>query len=99
MSVHHVRVIVISHWATADDQRMLSHRWACADPWQIWIFEKVKQDQLNTELKSRETKKKTMSDQEHSGLVVIPYVERLSEATERIFRKYGINTDMNPTRH
>jgi len=35
-----------------------------------------------------------MSDQGHSRLVVILYVEGLSEDTEGIFRKYGINTAM-----
>jgi len=59
-----------------------------------WIFEKVKQDQENKELKAKKTNKKNTSesDQRDSGLVVIPYVEGLSEATKRIFRKYGIST-------
>jgi len=55
------------------------------------IFDKVKQDQLNTELKTRKTKKKTTSDQGHGA-----YVEGLPEATERMFRKYGINTAIKP---
>jgi len=58
----------------------------------------VKQDQLNKELKFRKTKKKTTSGQGHDGLVVIAYVEGLPEATQRIFRKYGINTVIKPSK-
>jgi len=50
-----------------------------------WIFEKVKQDQWNKELKAKKTNKKSTTDQKDSGQVVIPYVGGLSEATERIF--------------
>ena len=64
-----------------------------------WIFKKVKQDQRNKELRAKKTKKST-SDQSDDGLVVIPYVGGLSEATEMIFRKYGISTAVKPyTRH
>jgi len=38
------------------------------------IFEKVKQDQRNKELKAKKTNKKSTSDQSDGGLVVIPYV-------------------------
>jgi len=51
-----------------------------------WIFEKVKQDQRNKELIAKKTNKKSASDQSDGGLVVIPYVGGLSEATERIFQ-------------
>jgi len=61
-----------------------------------WIFEKVKQDQRNKELIAKKTNKKSASDQSDGGLVVIPYVGGLSEATERIFRKYGISTAVKP---
>ena len=37
--------------------------------------------------------KETVTD---GGLVVIPYVGGLSEATERIFRKYVISTAVKP---
>jgi len=50
-----------------------------------WIFEKVKQDQRNKELRAKKTNKNSTSDQSDGGLVVIPYVGGLSEATERIF--------------
>ena len=56
-----------------------------------WIFEKVKQDQRNKEVRTKKTNKST-SDQSDGRMVVIPYVGGLSEATERIFRKYGIST-------
>ena len=61
-----------------------------------WMFEKVKQDQRNIELKASKTNKKSTCDQRDVGLLVIPYVEWLTEATERIFRKYGISTAMKP---
>jgi len=61
-----------------------------------WIFEKAKQDQRNIELRAKKTNKKSTSDQSDGGLVVIPYVEGLSEATGRIFRKYGIGTAVKP---
>ena len=61
-----------------------------------WIFEKVKLDQGNKKLRAKKTNKKSASDQSDGGLVVIPYVGRLSEATERIFRKYRISTAVKP---
>jgi len=59
-----------------------------------WIFEKVKQ--LSEIKRAKKTNKKSTSDQSDGGLVVIPYVGGLSEATERIFRKYGISTAVKP---
>jgi len=61
-----------------------------------WIFEKVKQDHRNKELIAKKTNKNSASDQSDGGLVVIPYVGGLSEATERIFRKYGISAAVKP---
>ena len=61
-----------------------------------WIFEKVKQDQRNKELRAKKTNKKSTSDENNGGLVVILYVGGLSEAIERIFRKYGISTAVKP---
>ena len=52
-----------------------------------WILKKVKQDQRNKELKASKTNKKSTPDQRDGGLVVIPYVGGLSEATKRIFRE------------
>ena len=60
------------------------------------IFEKVKHDQRNKELKASKTGEKSTRDQRDGGLVVIPYVGGLSEATERIFRQYGISTAVKP---
>jgi len=48
--------------------------------------------------KDNRHKKRNKSAQESKGLVVIPYVEGLSETAERIFRKYGIKTAMKPYR-
>ena len=49
-----------------------------------------------SELRAKKTNKKSTSDESDGGLVVIPYVGGLSEATERIFREYGISTDVKP---
>jgi len=43
-----------------------------------WIFEKVKQDQRNKELRAKKTNKKSTCDQSDGGLVVILYVGGLS---------------------
>ena len=48
--------------------------------------------------KTIDTKKRNKSAQESKGLTVIPYVEGLSEAAERIFCKYGIKAAMKPYR-
>ena len=56
----------------------------------------MKQDQRNKELRAKKTNKKSTSDQSDGGLVVIPYMGGLSEANERIFRKYGISTAVKP---
>jgi len=56
----------------------------------------LKQDQQNKELRAKKTNKKSTSDESDGGLVVIPYVGGLSEASERIFRKYGISTAIKP---
>jgi len=50
----------------------------------------------NKELRAKMTNKKSTSDQSDGGLVVIPYVGGLSEATKRTFRKYGISTAVKP---
>jgi len=61
-----------------------------------WIFEKVKQDQCKKKLKGRKINKRNTSHKSDGGLVVIPYVGGLSEATERTFRKYAISTAVKP---
>ena len=63
-----------------------------------WIFDKVKHDQCQKRKKTIDTKKRNKSAQESKGLLVIPYVEGLSETAERIFCKYGINTAVKPYR-
>ena len=52
----------------------------------------MKQDQCKKELKGRKTNRRNTSNKSDGGLVVIPYVGGLSEATERIFQKYGLST-------
>jgi len=57
-----------------------------------WIFEKVKQDQWNKELRAKKTNKKSTSDQSDGGLVVIPYVRGLSEDLSKIRNKHSRKT-------
>ena len=47
-------------------------------------------------LRAKRTNKKSTSDHSNGGLVVIPYVGVLSDATEKIYRKYGISTAVKP---
>ena len=59
-----------------------------------WTFKKVKEQIKNKPAKKPPKKKET--DQKSRGLVVIPYVQGLSERSSRIFRKHGIATAMRP---
>ena len=58
-----------------------------------WTFKKVK-EQINKPAKKPSKNKET--DQKSRGLVVIPYIQGLSERSSRIFRKHGIATAMPP---
>ncbi|XP_072048630.1 uncharacterized protein [Amphiura filiformis] len=60
-----------------------------------WAFDRVKHQM---EAKTKEPKKPKKSDETPSkGMVVIPYVEGLSEQLQRIFQKHKISTAMRPT--
>ncbi|XP_072037314.1 uncharacterized protein [Amphiura filiformis] len=60
-----------------------------------WAFDRVKHQM---EAKTKEPKKSKKSDETPSkGMVVIPYVEGLSEQLQRIFQKHKISTAMRPT--
>ena len=37
-----------------------------------------------------------MEQEEHKASVVIPYVEGLSEAVARVYKRYGISTSIRP---
>jgi len=57
-----------------------------------WIFEKVKQDQRNKELKAKKRNKKSTSDQSDGGLVVIPYVAGYRKDLSKIRNKHSRKT-------
>ncbi|XP_072051475.1 uncharacterized protein [Amphiura filiformis] len=58
-----------------------------------WSFKQVKEKMANKQVKPK-TKKD--SNNKSKGLVVVPYVEGLSQKANRIFRKHGIATAMKP---
>ncbi|XP_072039396.1 uncharacterized protein [Amphiura filiformis] len=63
-----------------------------------WAFDKAKQQvEGKAELvKSKGEQKNTTQETETKGMVVIPYVEGLSEKLQRIFRKHKISVAMKP---
>ncbi|XP_072016570.1 uncharacterized protein [Amphiura filiformis] len=60
-----------------------------------WSINKVKADKENPKPKVKPPKD---SRERSKGLVVIPYVEGLSERVSRIFKKHGFSTSMKPHR-
>jgi len=56
-----------------------------------WIIDRVKQDIMEKSLKD-EAKKAKNTRSNHKGMVVVPYVKKLSEAFARILKSYGIAT-------
>lgn len=59
-----------------------------------WSFTKVKR-QIENKKTKKPAKKSDLTDKS-KGLVVIPYVNGLSEKANRIFRRHGIATAMRP---
>jgi hypothetical protein len=59
-----------------------------------WAINKAKKDKEKQQQK-KETRKKA-DDNQSKGLVVIPYVEGLSEKVSRVFKKHGFATAMKP---
>ncbi|XP_072048906.1 uncharacterized protein [Amphiura filiformis] len=59
-----------------------------------WTFNQVKRKMDNKQV-AKPNKNKD-STEKNKGLVTIPYVEKLSETTTRIFRKHGIATAVRP---
>ena len=59
-----------------------------------WTWDKVNQQMANKH-KTKETKKKTLEERA-KGMVVIPYIEGVSEKLQRIFWKHKISTAMRP---
>ncbi len=60
-----------------------------------WSIDKVKQQMVAPKPKTKPKKKD--NETPSRGMVVIPYVEGLSEKVQRVFKKYNINTAMRPT--
>ena len=59
-----------------------------------WTFKQVKQKMDNKQDKKQSTK---MDNKEKAkGLVIIPYVENLSEKATRVFKRHGIATAIRP---
>ncbi|XP_072022566.1 uncharacterized protein [Amphiura filiformis] len=58
-----------------------------------WSIDKTKQQMQNKQSKAKSKKDST---EQSKGMVVIPYVQGVSERLQRSFKKYGINTAMKP---
>ena len=66
----------------------------CACEYPNWTFNHVER-QMDRKQKKRLAKKKDATTHT-KGLVIIPYVEKLTETVTRIFRKQGIATALRP---
>ncbi len=62
-----------------------------------WSIDRVKQQMSEKPSKNTKPKKSKESETPSKGMVVIPYVEGVSEKIQRVFKKYNINTAMRPT--
>ena len=67
-----------------------------------WVMDKVKQNMEdkanNTDATKAESKKKKKTENKSKGMVVIPYVNGLTERLQRIFKKHQVNTAVKPHR-
>ena len=59
-----------------------------------WALDKAKKDKDKQQKKK--DSKQTTTDNKSKGLVVVPYVEGLSEKASRVFKKHGFATAMKP---
>ena len=59
-----------------------------------WFFKQVK-EKISSKQK-QVTSKKPENDNKTKYLVIIPYVEGLSQKVKRIFMKHGVSTAMRP---
>ena len=59
-----------------------------------WSIDKTKQQMQNKQSKAKQSKKD--GAERSKGMVVLPYVQGVSERLQRSFKKYGINTAMKP---
>ncbi|XP_072028416.1 uncharacterized protein [Amphiura filiformis] len=79
-----------------EESRIKKAVYSCGYP--KWAFDKAKQQvEAKADLdKTKRERKNTKQDTETKGMVVIPYVEGLSEKLQRIFRKHKISVAMKP---
>ncbi|XP_072022972.1 uncharacterized protein [Amphiura filiformis] len=59
-----------------------------------WAIEKVKQQMTDKSKAKKKQKDKTA--EKNNGMVVIPYVQGVSERLQRVFKKHNIQTAMKP---
>ena len=75
----------------AEENRIKEALRQCGYP--DWTFNKV-QKQMKDKTKKKDKKKDKTN--ESNGMVVIPYIEGVSERLQRSFKKYNIQTAMKP---
>ena len=62
-----------------------------------WSIDRVKQQMSEKQSKNTKPKKTKESEAPSNGMLVIPYVEGLSEKLQRVFKKCNISTAMRIT--
>ncbi len=78
-----------------EEEKVKSAMMVCGYP--DWAFDKVREKMERGKEQKKERKKKTEKNtEEKKGMVVIPYVQGLSESLERSFKVRGIQTAMRP---
>ena len=75
----------------AEEQRIKKALSLCGYP--KWAFQRVKKQM---EEKSKKKLKKKDTNDVSNGMVVIPYIQGVSERLQRSFKKYNIQTAMKP---
>jgi len=61
-----------------------------------WTVEKVKKDRATP--KTKHNSKQKCDAEKTKGMVVVPYVQGLTERVSRVFKKHGFSTAMKPHR-
>jgi hypothetical protein len=75
----------------AEEKRIKEALGLCGYP--KWAFDRVQQ-QMKDKIKKKEKQKD--KNNESNGMVVIPYIQGVSERLQRTFKKYNIQTAMKP---
>ena len=63
-----------------------------------WALNKVKKDRETRKQAATTNKPSNTSQDQNKGLVVVPYVEGVSERISRVFKKHGFSTALKPHR-